>query len=103
MSTREKSTEKAAEVSQLRDARLNLRVSSAQALFIRRAAKSNDKSLTEFILESAVTAAERILTERREFALDSVAWKAFQRVLERPVVLKPRLQALLGESDPFID
>jgi len=103
MPIREKSAEQVAEERQLRDTRLNLRVTSAQAAFIRRAAESSEKSLTEFVLESAATAAERVLADRRGFALDSAAWKAFQRALERPVVLKPRLQVLLGEPDCFID
>lgn len=44
-------------------------------------------------------AAERVLADRREFVLDSKAWKAFQTVLERPVILKPRLQVLLDEAE----
>jgi len=86
----------------LRDARINLRGTSAELEFIRRAAESSQKSLTEFVLESAAIAAERVFADRREFALDSKPWKAFQAALERPAVLKPRLQTLLGEPDPFI-
>lgn len=46
---------------------------------------------------------EPLLADRREFALGTKAWKAFQTTLERPAVLKPRLKALLAESDPFVD
>jgi len=101
-------TTKASSVSQgthekaLKDTRINLRGTSAELEFIRRAAQASQKSLTEFVLESAAIAAERVLTDRREFALDSKAWKVFQIALERPAVLKPRLQALLAESEPFI-
>lgn len=87
----------------LKDARINLRGTSAQLGSIRRAAESSQKSLTEFILESAATAAERVLADRREFILDAKAGKAFQAALERPAILKPRLQTLLGEADPFVD
>lgn len=87
----------------LRDARINLRGTHAELEFIRRAAESTQKSLTEFVLESAAIAAERVLSDRREFALDSKAWLEFQAALERPAVLKPRLQALLSETEPFID
>lgn len=103
MSPRENRAEQIAEDRQLRDTRLNLRVTSAQAVLIRRAADSSEKSLTEFVLEGAAIAAERVLADRRGFALDSAAWKAFQTALERPVVLKPRLQVLLGETDIFVD
>ncbi len=44
--TREKPAEQVAEERQLRDTRLNLRVTSAQAAFIRRAAESSEKSST---------------------------------------------------------
>ena len=103
MPTRGKVVEQPAEERQLRDTRLNLRVTSAQAVLIRRAAEFSEKSLTEFVLESAATAAERVLADRRGFALDSAAWTAFQIALERPVVSKPRLQILLGEADVFVD
>lgn len=103
MPTREKVVEQPAEERQLRDTRLNLRVTSAQAVLIRRAAESSEKSLTEFVLESAAIAAERVLADRRGFAVDSAAWKVFQTALERPVVVKPRLQILLGETDVFVD
>ena len=103
MSARVNSTEPTMDKQVLRDARINLRGTSAELEFIRRAAESSKKSLTEFVLESAAVAAERVLADRYDFALDPKAWKAFQIALERPAVLKPRLQALLGESDPFID
>jgi uncharacterized protein (DUF1778 family) len=102
MSTRLNSTEPTKEKQTLRDARINLRGTYEEFEFIRRAAESSKKSLTEFVLESAAVAAERVLADRSNFVLDSKAWKAFHVALDRPAVLKPRLQALLGESDPFI-
>lgn len=95
-------TEQRANDRVLRDSRINLRGTRAELDFIRRAAESTQKSLTEFVLESAAIAAERVLSDRREFALDSKAWMKFQVALERPAVLKPRLHALLGESESFI-
>lgn len=62
MPTGEKPAEQVAQERQLRDTRLNLRVTSAQAVLIRRAAESSEKSLTEFVLENAATAAERVLS-----------------------------------------
>lgn len=102
MSIKANPVEQATSERALRDARINLRGTSAELEFIRRAAESSKKSLTEFVLESAAIAAERVLSDRREFVLDSKAWQAFQVALERPAVLKPRLQTLLGESEPFI-
>jgi uncharacterized protein (DUF1778 family) len=87
----------------LRDTRINLRGTSAELEFIRRAAAASGKSLTEFVLESAAIAAERVLADRSHFTLEPDAWRAFQEALERPAVLKPRLRVLLNEPESSID
>lgn len=84
-----------------RETRLNLRTSSRQDALIRRAASALDKSVTEFVLESASAAAEQVLADRRWFTLDASAWDAFEAALDRPVVFKPRLSALMNEPDFF--
>jgi uncharacterized protein (DUF1778 family) len=94
-------TPSASEARSSRDARLSLRATARQDELIRQAASTVDKSVTEFVLESASVAAEQVLADRRWFALDDVSWKAFQAALERPVVFKPRLSALLNEPDFF--
>lgn len=93
----------AADQREQRDTRLNLRVTSAQAELIRRAANSADRTLTDFVVESASLAAQRILADRRWFALDDDAWAEFDALLSRPVVFKPRLSARLNAPDPFVD
>jgi uncharacterized protein (DUF1778 family) len=87
----------------LKDTRINLRGTSAELEFIRRAAEVSQKSLTEFVLESAAVAAERVLADRREFTLEAHAWQVFQEALERPAVLKPRLSGFLTEPESFIE
>ena len=84
-----------------RDSRLNIRTSSRQDALIRRAAQAMDKSVTEFVLDSASVAAEHVLADRRYFVIDEDAWQAFEAALERPAVYKPRLNALLAEASPF--
>ena len=46
----------------------------------------------------SLTAAEDALADRRMFRLDERRWKAFQIILDRPVVNKPRLARLLSEK-----
>lgn len=87
----------------IRDARINLRLASGQLDSIRRAAEARDKSITSFVLESASAAAEQVLADRRMFRLSAEAWDEFDALLERPVVSKPRLRALLAHEDPFVD
>ena len=59
--------------------------------------------MTDFVIESASDAAQRILADRRWFALDDRAWEEFDAQLSRPVVFKPRLSARLNAPDPFVD
>lgn len=92
------------ELKSSREARLNLRVGARQNELIRLAAQATHKTVTAFVLDSASTAAEQVLADRRWFMLDDEAWAAFQDALERPAVLKPRLADLLSEeSDLFED
>lgn len=85
-----------------RETRLNLRTSARQDALIRAAAQASNKTVTDFVLESASNAAEQLLADRRWFMLDDAAWMSFQDLLERPAVIKPRLAKLLSEeSDLF--
>lgn len=86
---------------QHRDARLTMRTTARQRTLIQQAASAVDKSVTEFVLDSASVAAERVLADRRWFLLDSQRWEDFSALLERPVIHKPRLKALLDSPVPF--
>lgn len=92
------------EVPPSREARLNLRTTAKQDTLIRLAAQATSKTVTDFVLDSASTAAEQILADRRWFLLDDAAWEAFEDSLERPAVVKPKLRELLGdEASLFAD
>lgn len=80
-----------------RTARLNLRASAAQQDVIRRAAAAENKSVTDFVLESATARAERALADRRWFVLSDERWDAFNELLDAPVSADPELYALLTE------
>lgn len=84
-----------------RNSRLNLRASATQQQVIRSAAAALDKSVTDFVLESATINAERVLADRRWFLLSEEAWSAFEELLEAPVSNTPKLAALLNELSVF--
>lgn len=84
-----------------RDARLNLRTSAQQQQLIRSAAAAMDKSVTDFVLDSATSNAERVLAARRWFVLSDEAWKDFEALLDAPVARTPKLAALLSEPTVF--
>jgi len=84
-----------------RDARLNLRASTAQQLLIKRAAAAQDKSVTDFVLESATSEAEKVLADRRWFLLSDDDWDSFQELLDAPAEPMPRLERTLQTPTVF--
>jgi uncharacterized protein (DUF1778 family) len=77
--------------------RIDVRASSSVKQLLQEAARSRHKSVSEFLLDAGVIAANQALADRRHFVLDDAQWEAFQQALDRPVRAKPRLKKLLGE------
>ena len=84
-----------------RSARLGVRATPQQEARIRRAAEVANKSVTEFVLDSACEAAEQALLDQRFFLVDEEQWKAFQDALDRPAEVKPRLGKLMQTPAPW--
>lgn len=78
--------------------RIDVRASTPVKQLLQEAARASHKNVSEFLLDAGVTAAAQTLADRRQFMLNEAQWQAFQRVLDRPVQSKPRLQKLLRES-----
>jgi len=76
------------------DVRANLHVKQ----LLQEAARACHKSVSEFLLDAGITAANQTLADRRRFELDDEQWQAFQQALERPVKSQPRLERLLTEK-----
>lgn len=84
-----------------RTARLGIRATPQQQMLILSAAEAVNKSVTEFILQSACEAAENALLNQRFFLLNDEEWEGFQETLERPARVKPGLKKLLREKAPW--
>jgi len=93
----------AAETRSSREARINVRASARQEQIIKTAAAATDKTVTEFVLGTAVTQAEKVLADRRYFLADDEQWAALDELLSRPVPTMPKLAALLAAPDFFAD
>ncbi|MEL5848800.1 MAG: DUF1778 domain-containing protein [Candidatus Igneacidithiobacillus chanchocoensis] len=78
--------------------RIDVRASSSVKQLLQSAAHASHKSVSEFLLDAGVAAANRALADRRLFALEDAQWQAFQDALDRPVQAKPHLQKLLKET-----
>ena len=78
--------------------RIELRTTAAAKRLLQRAAAATGKTVTDFVLEAGLGAAERALLDRQLFRLDEPTWREFLRVLDRPVTRKSRLKRLLAEK-----
>ncbi len=88
-------------VTERRTEKLDVRVSPAAKAKLQAAAAAAHRSMSDFVMESALSRAEETLAERRVFGLDAEKWAAFQAALDAPVRPLPRLQTLLDEPGYF--
>jgi uncharacterized protein (DUF1778 family) len=84
-----------------RDQRFNFRASAHQELMIRRAAEAKDSTITDFILDSTMESAERVLADRKWFVATEEQWAEFQALLDAQLKPMPRLNRLLRRQSPF--
>lgn len=84
-----------------RTEKLDLRLTPAAKRILQTAASASRRSVSEFVLESALARAEETLPDRRHFALDAEQWAAFQAALDAPPRDLPRTRRLLEEPGVF--
>ena len=85
----------------IRTAKLDLRLSPEAKEKLQAAASLSRRSVSEFVLESALVRAEETLTDRSRFGLDAGRWKAFLAALDAPSRDLPRLNRLFQEPSVF--
>ena len=84
-----------------RTEKLDLRLTPAAKRILQSAARAAQRSVSEFVLESALARAKETLPDRQRFGLDSERWAAFQAALDAPARPNPRLKRLLHEPSVF--
>lgn len=84
-----------------RSARLGLRATANQEAVLRRAAEVANKSLTDFVLDSACLAAEQTLLDQRLFMVSGGQYQALMELLERPEQANAGLQDLFSRTAPW--
>ena len=88
--------------SQTRDVTINIRAKQNQRDLIDRAAEVQNKSRTEFMLESAYQKAQDVILERSFFGLDEVKFQQFIELLDTPPKPNENLRVLL-KTKPLWD
>jgi len=83
------------------EVKISLRAGKDETDLIDRAAKSQGKTRTAFMLESARRAALDALLDQRQFFVEGDRWDAFVAVLDAPPEDSPALKRLLTEKAPW--
>lgn len=84
-----------------RSSRLGLRATPQQEIVLRRAAEIANKSMADFILDSAYQAAEQTLLDQRLFVATGRQSLALLSLLDRPEQNNPGLQDLFSRQAPW--
>ena len=84
----------------VKDRRLNLRTTALQDDRLRQAAEATNKSVSEFVLESAVERAEMVLADQRWFVLREENFSHVEKLLEHPADFR-KLAELFAADSPF--
>lgn len=81
--------------------RLEVRATERQEAILRQAAAATDRTMTDFILDTAVDQAERILAERRWFVATEAQYDEFLRLLDEPLPSTDKFDTLWSRPSPF--
>jgi uncharacterized protein (DUF1778 family) len=84
-----------------RSASIKLRVTPDQKQRLDEASRLENTTLTGFVLEDALTRADRLLADQTRFVLTESQFSEYLAILERPVRDTPRLRRLLSEPSIF--
>ena len=84
-----------------RSEKLDLRLTRNAKRALQAAAAASHRSVSEFVLESALARADEALAGRRTFGLNATQWKAFMAALDTPPRPLPRMERLLKEPGFF--
>ncbi|MDZ5647421.1 DUF1778 domain-containing protein [Nitrospirillum sp. BR 11828] len=84
-----------------RTQKLDLRLTPSAKRTLQLAASATSRSVSEFVIESALARAAETLPDRTRFDLDAERWQAFQDALDAPAKPIAELKALLTEPSVF--
>jgi uncharacterized protein (DUF1778 family) len=87
-----------ASTAETRSERVDVRMTPSAKRMLQQAAIVSHKTLTEFLIDSGIHAAQDTLADRRLFVLDEEQWREFNAALDAPPADNPRLRALLARK-----
>ena len=81
--------------------RFSIRVSATQKRVIAEAARIKDTTISDFVLEQSLTAAQQVIADQVQFKLPKKQWKEFCDALDAPPRMIPALRKLLKKPGLF--
>lgn len=75
--------------------RFSIRASATQKKVIAEAARIKDTTISDFVLEQSLTAAQQVIADQVQFRLPKKQWKEFCEALDAPPKTIPALRKLL--------
>ena len=84
-----------------KDARIDLRVNLTQKTLLERAAASQGKKLSDFVISASTEAAQLALADQNRFTLPEDKMALFLASLEEEPMVLPKLQALFARKSVF--
>jgi len=77
--------------------RFSIRASATQKKVIAEAARIKETTISDFVLEQSLTAAQQVIADQVHFKLPKKQWKEFCDALDRPPKTIPALRRLLNK------
>jgi uncharacterized protein (DUF1778 family) len=85
----------------IRTEKLDLRLTPDAKRKLRAAAELAHRSVSEFVLTTALTRADELLSEQRDLRLTREQWTRFMQALDAPPRSHARMEKLLREPSVF--
>ena len=85
-----------------RSERIEVRATPEARALIDRAVAALDTDLTSFVISNLTVAAQRVLADRTEFALDDEARRAWDQINAQPPRDVDGLRELMARPSPFV-
>lgn len=80
-----------------RSDKIDIRISPSAKRILQEAARERHTTISQFVIDSALSTAQDVLAERTRISLDAEQWDAFVDALDAPVARHPRMERLLKE------
>jgi uncharacterized protein (DUF1778 family) len=80
-----------------RSEKLDIRITPEAKRLLQEAARERHTTISQFVLDTALGAANDLLAARTRIGLDCARWEQFMEALDAPPRVHPRMKRLLNE------